>query len=88
MKYIKKKLNQGFNEDIIISIFLKDTQFKPNIPPSHIALNFAFEKYPSDLYKMNNEKLPFGCHAFMKYEYDSFWSNFISINDENFNNNY
>lgn len=88
LKYIKKKLNQGFNEDVIISIFLKDTQFKPNIPPSHIALNFAFEKYPSDLYKMNNKKLPFGCHAFMKYEYDSFWSNFISINDENFNNNY
>lgn len=78
-KYIKKKLEQGFNEDIIISILLKDTQFNPNIPSPQIAMNFAFEKYPSTLFKMNKNRLPFGCHAFMKYEYTLFWSKFIHI---------
>lgn len=87
LQYIKKKLDQGFNEDIIISIFLRNTQFTPNIPSAQIATNFAFEKYPTILYKKNKNQLPFGCHAFMKYEYNLFWSKFIHINDETLNNN-
>lgn len=80
VEYINKKYEQGFNEDIIISIFLKDTQFEPYIPSPEMAMDFAFERFPSILYKQNGNKLPFGCHAFMKYEYESFWSKYININ--------
>lgn len=45
--------------------------------PSHIeALEFAFELKPSDAYEMNHYKLPFGCHAWEKYE-PEFWKKFI-----------
>lgn len=40
------------------------------------AIPFAFECHPSYLYKINHEKLPFGCHAWNKYETD-FWKQFI-----------
>lgn len=47
------------------------------IPDIDNAVNFAFERFPSDLYKFNANKLPFGCHAYRKYEYDEFWKQFI-----------
>lgn len=46
--------------------------------PSPIeASYFSFEKNPSYLYRINNGKLPFGCHAYRKYEYETFWKNYI-----------
>ena len=47
-----------------------DKLFK--VPPNYQALKFSFEAMPSYLYKLNNNVLPFGCHAFEKYESD-FW---------------
>ena len=40
------------------------------------ALRFSFEVNPKSLYKMNNDKLPFGCHGWRKYDPD-FWKQFI-----------
>ena len=66
-------------EDVVLvkygPIFLKD--FKVAEPK--VALQFSFEVNPSLLYEMNNQQLPFGCHAFEKYEYETFWKNFINI---------
>lgn len=42
------------------------------------AIAFAFEVQPENLYKMNGEKLPFGCHAWTKYSPD-FWKKFINF---------
>ena len=42
------------------------------------AISFAFEAQPENLYKMNGEKLPFGCHAWAKYSPD-FWKKFINF---------
>ena len=47
-----------------------DKLFK--VPSNYHALEFSFEAMPSYLYKLNNNVLPFGCHAFEKYETD-FW---------------
>lgn len=44
------------------------------IPNYQTSINFSFETYPSFLYKLNENKLPFGCHAWHKYEYDEFYS--------------
>ncbi len=79
IEYINKKYEQGFNEDIIISVFLKGTRFEPHIPSPQTAMSFAFERFPSMLYEQNGKKLPFGCHAFKKYEYENFWSKYINI---------
>ena len=49
---------------------------KVNIPSFDEATDFAFETNPSYLYNKKG-KLPFGCHAFEKWEYDSFWRKYI-----------
>lgn len=63
-------------EDIFLSIFLSNTKLRANTPSPDEASRFAFEKQPSFLFSKNGQ-LPFGCHAWKKYEYDSFWINYI-----------
>lgn len=74
IKYYKK--DPTLYEDIFLSIFLSNTKLKANMPDPETACGFAFEQYPSFLYNRTN-KLPFGCHAWRKYEYDAFWHQFI-----------
>lgn len=38
------------------------------IPPLEIALDFAFETQIKRCFELNNNKLPFGCHAWEKYD--------------------
>ena len=52
------------------------TDFTKPIP--EIAMEFAFEYHPSFLYEKTGHKLPFGAHAWEKYE-QSFWQQFIII---------
>ncbi|MDX2189425.1 MAG: DUF5672 family protein [Bacteroidota bacterium] len=40
------------------------------------AISFGFEVNPEILYSLNNEKLPFGAHAWQKYS-PQFWKKFI-----------
>lgn len=58
---------------LMATIFLKDT-FK--IAPIEDAVKFSFETNPREMFKMNNEQLPFGCHAWEKYD-PEFWKKFI-----------
>ncbi|MCF0049726.1 hypothetical protein LXM25_06655 [Dyadobacter sp. LJ53] len=70
------------NEDMLFSqeatrlipmkLFLK-------LPSWHEALGFAFEKSPAATYEITQHKLPFGCHAWERYD-PQFWSGFISEN--------
>ncbi len=48
------------------------------IPSAEEAVPFSFELSPTCLYKVNGNKLPFGCHAWHKYEYETFWKQHIS----------
>jgi hypothetical protein len=43
-----------------------------NVPLPHEAALFAFERFPRKLFAMTNGVLPFGCHAFEKYD-PEFW---------------
>lgn len=47
-------------------------------PAWNEALTFSFEKSPAAAYKITKEKLPFGCHAWEKYDPD-FWRTFIPL---------
>ena len=41
-----------------------------------IALKFSFEVLPKEMIKLNNDKLPFGCHAWEKFD-PAFWEPYI-----------
>lgn len=81
IEWHKKKQRGILNEDCFLSFYLKritnDPQLIPLIPSPQEAIAFAFEKSPSYLYEKNGRCLPMGCHAFMKYEYEKFWSKYI-----------
>lgn len=48
--------------------------------PSEIeAMKFSFEVHPEMLFHKIDNRLPFGCHAFEKWDYDSFWSKYIKF---------
>jgi hypothetical protein len=68
---------KSFSEDIFWSISIANsfTDFKVAAPED--AIKFSFEGHPRYLYKLNNEQLPFGCHAFQAYEPD-FWEEHIN----------
>lgn len=69
------------NEDMIFGTWsTKSWGYQGNIPSMEEAMHFSLEVHPEDLYHKMGDKLPFGCHAFEKWEYDSFWSNHIKIN--------
>jgi hypothetical protein len=51
------------------------------IPSGSEALKFAFEVDPSKCYEMNGNKLPFGCHAWERYD-RSFWEPHLIPDEE------
>lgn len=61
------------NEDLFFSSSQGD---KFTIAPVDIALQFAFERQVTNCFERNNFKLPFGCHAWDKYDYN-FWKPYI-----------
>lgn len=61
------------NEDLLIAVF--GTGFL-NIAPMDVALSFSFETNCDVCIKLTNGKLPFGCHAWAKYD-PAFWKPFI-----------
>ena len=65
-----------YNEDIFWSITLEGTNYELRKPSAVEASGFAWERFPSAIYDQLGH-LPFGCHAWEKYEYDTFWKQYI-----------
>jgi hypothetical protein len=65
-------------EDCFWADGLSYTKLAFKVPDTVTAAQFCFEKSPSYLYKLTGEKLPFACHAYMKYEYEDFWEKHIT----------
>ena len=71
--------DKNFNEDMIFSVWASHAwNVNAKIPSCEEAFSFSFEVNPSFLFKKNG-KLPFGCHAFEKWEFNEFWSKYIVI---------
>ena len=70
-----------YNEDTFWSVVLADSNYALKKPSVLDALHFAFERFPSEAYRLTGE-LPFGCHAWKKYQYEEFWSEYIDIDME------
>ena len=47
-----------------------------NIPSVETALGFGFETVPRYCYELTNHRLPFGCHAWEKYDRE-FWEPYL-----------
>ncbi len=61
-----------YNEDLFWSH--RATWYDPSfkIAPIEVALRFAFEEEPRYCFEQNRRRLPFGCHAWQKYDRE-FW---------------
>ena len=66
------------NEDFYWCRYIGELFSDYKIAPIEEAIRFSFELQPSYLYQLNNWNLPFGCHAWEKYE-PEFWEKFINM---------
>jgi hypothetical protein len=61
-----------YNEDAFWAILVPIYNPFFRIPPVSLARRFAIELHPEESYFRNGETLPFGCHAWEKYD-PEFW---------------
>lgn len=66
-----------FHEDFFWSLFIP--WYWPFFRRSdfYSALRFSFETYPEHCYELNQQRLPFGCHAWDKELNTAFWRPFF-----------
>ena len=69
---------EDFNEDTWWAVLIPQI-YNFKVAPLEDATKFSFEANPKRLYNENGNQLPFGCHAWEKYEPD-FWERFIKKN--------
>lgn len=74
IKLLETEAYEGGHEDTFFGGCRSDF-FR--VAPIDIALKFAFETDVRKCYLMNNKQLPFGCHAWHKWDY-SFWKPYIA----------
>jgi len=60
------------NEDLFWAEVVPDKFPEFKVPSPEQAIGFSFEVNPDVLYAMNNQQLPFGCHAWERYD-PEFW---------------
>jgi hypothetical protein len=68
--------NYPFNEDGFWSLEAPKYLNSYKVAPFKEALKFSFERFPRRCLKLNNNTLPFGCHAWAKYD-RRFWLPYI-----------
>lgn len=65
-------LNIDVNEDLFWGLFVPARCSFFKVPRAQDAIAFAFEAHPDYLYQLNQRVLPFGCHAWQRYQ-PKFW---------------
>ena len=89
LKYYNKSKNKNvFNvekfcrlakypEDIFWSIIAPQLSKKFTLCDKNVALNFCYEEYPREVYKYNNDQIPFGCHNWVNWD-KKFWKKIVN----------
>lgn len=70
------------NEDTLFSVYhRREFLMRPfiKLPQWFEALPFAFEQNPTICFEVNNNELPFGCHAWERYD-KAFWREMFKEN--------
>lgn len=65
-------LHPEINEDVFWGVLVPSRCSLFYVPKPEDAISFAFEVLPDYLFELNGHHLPFGCHAWEKYNLD-FW---------------
>ena len=75
IRFLEKngEIDSQSNEDF--SYAISDSE-DLKIAPLRVALQFAFEREVRKCFRLNGEKIPFGCHAWEKYDFN-FWKPYI-----------
>ena len=60
------------NEDVFWGLLIPMRHPKFKVAPIKKAYEFAFDAEPRYLFELNHQQLPFGCHAWERYDRD-FW---------------
>lgn len=68
------------NEDLFYAM-LADSCLRWRVPETPEAMYFAFEGRPSFLYSRTGQ-LPFGCHAYLENEYETFYKPYMNGKEE------
>jgi len=85
IRYIRYPNNMGWFinhvantwEDYFFCCDLAETHHALKCPKPEVAVHFSFEISPSYLFTLTGGKLPFGCHAWRKIQFEEFWKEFI-----------
>jgi len=72
LAYNVEPLFPSSNEDLFWGVLVPAACPFFRVPTPEQAVGFAFEVAPGHLYAMNANRLPFGCHAWERFEQD-FW---------------
>jgi hypothetical protein len=70
--YGNTHLNIDVNEDLFWGLFVPQQCSFFRVPSPLEAISFAFEAHPDYLFELNQQKLPFGVHAWQRYM-PEFW---------------
>jgi hypothetical protein len=73
------QINIDVNEDLFWSLFVAPRCEFFTIPSASEAVAFAFEAHPEYLFELNQQQLPFGCHAWQRYN-PEFWEQMFENN--------
>ena len=69
-KYLdREKKDHLYNEDVFWATEPENFRY----PTAEKALAFSFDKYPSYCYRLTDNRLPMGCHAWWKRKMRPFW---------------
>jgi hypothetical protein len=71
ISYYLSHSQHQYNEDMFWSIEVNRKQEQINIPSWQVGLKFAVEFAPERALTLNNQQLPFGCHAWDRHVH--FW---------------
>ncbi len=69
-------LDYPFYEDGFWALEAPKYDLNYKVAPFKKALEFGFERSPRKCFELNNHKLPFGCHAWKRYD-EQFWKLYI-----------
>lgn len=73
----REPMSHYYMEDVFWGIEVnRFSDKKIKVPGFRKALRFSFESLPSVCYRLNNNSIPFGCHAWAKFDID-FWKPYI-----------
>ncbi|GAB3961636.1 hypothetical protein GCM10028805_60980 [Spirosoma harenae] len=73
--FVEELISKFWPEDVIFLLLFNRNNY--NLPHKLEAIKFSFESFPKDSFKLNNNKLPTGCHAWYRNDFDihdnEFW---------------